>query len=118
MDIRVSRKGFYKIITSIFDEIGEFKKGHPVLIPIESNHQIYINEIMIFLDKNKKHFFSINAYGQLAIERQEDGYRSNHITFDLKDLESIEFLAQSITEEINEKTGKPYNEMYRFELDG
>lgn len=112
MEIRINRKGFYKIIKAIFEDVAEIKKGCPILIPICSSHQIYLNEIMIFLDEDKKHWLSVNSYGQLSIDTED--HRPIH--FNLKQLNSISFLAQSITREINENNGRPYNEMYRFEL--
>ena len=116
MDIRINKKGFYKIIKAIFEDVAEIEEGYPILIPIWSNHQIYINDIMVFLDKNKKHWLSVNKYGQLSIEREEDEGKVGHIYFNLEKLNSIRFLAQSITGEINEDKGIPYNEMYNFEL--
>lgn len=116
MNISVSRKGFYKVISKVFDEIAEIREGYPILIPIEANHQIYINGIMIFLDKEQRHWLSVNSYGQLNIQKEEENIKVNHICFELGSLDSISFLAQSITGEINEESGEPYNEMYRFKV--
>lgn len=116
MDVKVKRKGFYKIIKAIFEDIAEIEEGYPVLVPIWSNHQIYINDIMIFLDKNKKHYLSVNKYGQLSIETEEEEKKVGHIHFNLEKLNSISFLTLSITGEINENNGMPYNERYRFKL--
>lgn len=117
MNVSVSRKGFYKIIKNIFQETAEIKDGYPILIPIESKHQIYINDLLIFLEKDKQHLLSVNSYGQMSIVKENtDGHRSNHIIFNLSSLNSISFLTKSVYTDINPKTNDYYNEMFRFTL--
>jgi len=118
MNITVNKKGFYKLAKKIFEDFAEIKDGYPILIPIESKHQIYINDLLIFLEKDKQHFLSVNSYGQMSIVKEnEDGHRSNHIIFNLPSLNSISFLAKSVYTDINPKTSDYYNEMFRFTLE-
>lgn len=117
MNISVSRKGFYEIVKKVFQETAEIKKGYPILVPIESKHQIYINDLLIFLEEDKQYFLSVNSYGQMSIVKEnKDGHRSNHIIFNLPQLDSISFLSKSVYTNINPKTGDYYNEMFRFTL--
>ena len=117
MDFKVDKEGFYKFIKRVFQDTAEIKKGYPILIPIMHKHQIYINDLCIFLDKsteNREYFFSVNSYGQLCVIKRENGSETNHIIFSLEDLQSIAFLTKNVYGPINPKTNDYYNEMYRF----
>lgn len=114
MRIQVNRKDFYKLAKRVFMDIAEIKKGYPVIVPI-SNHHIYINNVLCFLDDDAKHYLSFNSYGQMDIIKEtDDGNRRNHICFSLKNLESLRFHAPNFGGEINEKNGRYYNESFEF----
>ena len=113
MNIEMSRKAFYEVMKKLFSEISEDENS--LVIPLFSDHQIYINEVMIFLEKDKRNWFFINSYGQLMIQQENDGHKRNIIHFNLKNLKSISFLARNIYGSLNEN-GEPYNEMYRIKL--
>lgn len=114
MQVQVNKKDFYELAKRIFMDIAEIKKGYPVIIPI-SNHHIYINDIICFLDDDAKHYLSFNSYGQMDIIREkENGARENHIGFNLKNLTSLRFHAQNFGGEVNEKNGRYYNESFSF----
>lgn len=117
MDFQVNKKGFYNFVKRVFQDTAEIRKGYPILIPIMHKHQIYINDLCIFLDKgttDREYFFSVNSYGQLSIVKRENNKESNHIVFDLKNLQNIAFLTKNVYGSINPKTNDYYNEMYRF----
>lgn len=113
MEIKVSKEDFYKLAQRIFEDFAEIKRGYPTMVPI-SNHHIYINGILCFLDDDAKHYLSFNSYGQMSIVREKDGYQTNHICFDLADLKSLRFHARNFRGKINEDNGHYYNESFDF----
>lgn len=113
MKLQINRKDFYELAKRIFKDFAEIQDGYPVIVPI-SNHHIYINDIMCFLDDDAHHYLSFNSYGQMDIIKEKNGERRNHICFNLSELKSLRFHAQNFSGEMNESNGLYYNESYNF----
>ena len=113
MRIEINKKDFYEFVKRIFKDFAEIKRGYPIMVPI-SNHHIYINDILCFLDDDAKHYLSVNSYGQMIIVREKDDHQTNHICFNLTDLKSLRFHAQNFGGKINEENGHYYNESFDF----